>query len=74
MSKKVITEDQISHRFDDRYCARKDAGVVTAAAFELSFLEISVNRWLLGHDRSSRLECHPENDVFTIGDTTLDTT
>ena len=39
MAQEMIAEDQVGHGLNDGYCARKDTGVMTAAAFEFRVFE-----------------------------------
>ena len=69
----MIRQHEHRHGLDDRDCSRQDAGIMAAAAFEFGIFTRRGHRFLLAHDRRGGLEGDAENDIFTIGNPTLDT-
>ena len=68
----MISQHQRRHGLDDGHRPRQDAGIVAAAAFELGVFTGRGDRFLLAHDRRGGLEGDAEDDIFTIGNPTLD--
>ncbi len=69
----VVAEHKGSHGFDDWHGSWQHAGIVTAAAFQFGVFVIATYGLLFGHDSRRRLKGCAEANVFSIGNTTLDT-
>ena len=70
----VINEDKGSHRFDDRYCAWHDAGIMTAAPHQLGFVAVFVDGVLFLDECSGWLKSDAEDQLLAITDATLHAT
>ncbi len=66
LSENVVADDDVSHGFDHGDGSWEDAGIVPSTAFELRFLVVVCDGWLLAHDGCSGFECGTEEDVFAV--------
>ena len=68
----VIGKYEGHHRLDNRDGTRKHAWIVSSPTHQSRLIPVDVDRLLLSHYRSGRLEPCPHNDVLSVGNSTLD--